>query len=278
MSLPRKSPTVFCKAYIARELTSYKDNEIWMSYWSVMGRLINRADQLKTAFCEVVNAFGYTDKPCATIEDSYLTMMMEHIWFSADYKRSDIEDIRANYSELNSLKEKISALSSELASALRQQEELYEASGFQREDYQSLIDTINLAGANNGLYNLYVAKNLKKQTLQYDLKYWPDRAEVVEAIGSFESKQKEPTHHEIPDSVLHGRASDYKGFIVAFDEKFGGHYGALSEFRFSHQALAEIMNVVLDLSEEQEIEADTIKVTRNRHAKRMTKEPGLSKA
>jgi len=276
MSLPKTSPTAFCKAYIERELTSYKDDEILMSYWPVMNRLIKRAEQLTTAFDELVNVFGYADKPCATIEDSYLTMMMEHIWFSADYKRSDIEDIRANYSELNALKEKITTLSSGLASALRQQAELYETSGFQREDYQSLIDTIHLAGADNGLYNLYLAKSLKKLTLQFDLKYWPDRAEVVEAIGAFEQQQNAPTHHEIPDSVLHGRASDYKGFIVAFDEKLGRHYGALSTFRFSHQALADIMNVVLDLPEDQVVEADTIKVTRNRHAKRMQKERELS--
>lgn len=59
MTLPKENPTQFCKAFIQRELDSYRnDNPIWMTYWPVMERMIERADELRLPFQELVDKFG----------------------------------------------------------------------------------------------------------------------------------------------------------------------------------------------------------------------------
>ncbi|MCL1082974.1 hypothetical protein [Shewanella psychromarinicola] len=62
MVLPTNSPTAFCKAFIERELKSNRQGHIWMTYWPVMERMIERADELTLAFNELIKKFGYSDK------------------------------------------------------------------------------------------------------------------------------------------------------------------------------------------------------------------------
>ena len=68
MSLPKDNPVNFCKAFIQRELDDNKEKRIWMSYWPVMESMIERADELKLPFEELVNVFGYSDRD---IKDIY---------------------------------------------------------------------------------------------------------------------------------------------------------------------------------------------------------------
>jgi hypothetical protein len=42
-SLPKTSPTAFCKAFIKRELASFRQKDLYVSYWPVMGRIMDRA-------------------------------------------------------------------------------------------------------------------------------------------------------------------------------------------------------------------------------------------
>jgi len=101
---------------------------------------------------------------------------------------------------------------------------------------------------------------------QYDLKYWPSRADLIETIADFESLQPEPTHMDIPDNVLDGRASDIKDFVLAFDNKFDDMNGLPTGFRFSNNAVAEIINVILNLSAERLTSGDAVRIVRNRYA------------
>ena len=63
MTLPKSTPTEFCKAFIQRELESYQgDQPIWMSYWPILERMIERTEELKRPFSELIDRFGYADK------------------------------------------------------------------------------------------------------------------------------------------------------------------------------------------------------------------------
>lgn len=77
-----------------------------------------------------------------------------------------------------------------LAAKLERQSELYEASGFSKPEYQFVDDLIEQASDGNYLYKSHVSEKMKALTYQYDLKYWPSRAELVSAIADFEEVPK----------------------------------------------------------------------------------------
>jgi len=270
MTLPRTSPIEFCKAFIARDLAENKEKNIWMSYWPVMARLIARASELEKAFNEIIENFGYTDKRNAYLpEHSYVWLTLEHIWMSIDYRRTDVSDTRDDFNELKALKEQIVGLSEELAEALSRQEDLYETSGFHREEYQSSYDLIAQASEGNGLYEMYLSPELEALHQQFDLKYWPSRSDIVLGISDFERRQAKPYHTELPESVINGRASDIKDFVLTFDSRFDGSNGLPAGFKFTNRALAEIINIVLDLQPDKLVSPEAVKLVRNRYSKIM---------
>jgi hypothetical protein len=266
MALPTNSPTAFCKAFIERELKSNKQEHIWMSFWPVMERMIERSNELTPAFNELIGKFGYSDKfDGYPPNNSYIWLTLECIWMSINFCKKDVVKVRSDLKELNVLQGEIVELSGLLAVALRKQNEIYELSGFLKNDYQTAVDMIELASEDNHLYQSYVSDRLQSLCGQFDLKYWPTRADVVESIASFESNQPSPNHSELPESVLKGRASDIKDFVLAFDNIFDDFNDLPSDFRFSNNALADIINLILDLSSDRLVTGDAIRIVRNRH-------------
>ena len=266
MGLNKDNPTAFCKGFIERELRSYQEKKIWMSYWTVMQRMVDRAGELGLAFNELIKAFGYSDKlEGYPPSNEWIWLTLEHIWISQDYCRADVRQARDDFKELNRLQEEIIELSDRLAGALRRQSELYEHAGFSRADYQSAIDMVEQASDGNYLYDSYLSEPLKSLSMQYDGKYWPDRADMVEAISIFENVQPAPVHTGIPDQVIRGRSSDIKDFVLAFDRKFDELNGLPTSFRFSNSAMSDIINVVLNLPPEKMTSTDAVRIVRNRH-------------
>lgn len=268
MMLPKTTPTAFCQAFIERELENNKSKSIWMSYWPVMERMIDRADELSIVFDELIGKFGYSDKyegfhPA----NSYIWLTLEHIWMSIDFSKSEIVQARSELNELNELQVVITKLSGRLAAALRRQNELYESSDFIKPDYQTVVDMVDDGGKDNYQYQWEVSEKLRALSGEYDLKYWPTRADIVESIAWFEGGQPPPKHTEIPESVLKGRASDIKDFVLSFDEKFNDSNGLPSGFRFSNNALADVINVILDLPVDKLTTGDAIRIIRYRHSK-----------
>tara|TARA_R110001583_G_scaffold85821_1_gene224853 strand:- start:6301 stop:7110 length:810 start_codon:yes stop_codon:yes gene_type:complete len=268
MALPKNNPTTFCKAFIERELESYHENSIWMSYWPVMENMVNRSDELKIPFAELIQEFGYSDKFEGIYpENSYIWLVLEHIWCSINFSKQDVVEARNELKELKTIQEDIVELALQLSSKLRKQSELYEISGFQKHDYQSLTDLIEQASENNYLYHSNVSSKIKSLTGQYDLKYWPNRADLVEAIATFENIQPVPGHSAFPNKVIDGRESDLKDFVLSFDNKFSEFNDLPKNFRFTNNAMADIINIVLDLPAENLASGDAIRVIRNRFKK-----------
>ncbi|TBR43882.1 hypothetical protein CBF23_003910 [Marinomonas agarivorans] len=268
--LPTNSPTDFCVAFIKRELEDNREKNIWASGRPIMQRLIDQASNLERVFNELITQFGYADKLAILYESERTNaeavwLTLEHIWMSGDFAKEEFIQARTNRRELLKLQEDISELSCRLAGMLRRQRELYELSGFRRHDYQTAVGSLVQGAKHNYLFGAYVKSELESLACQYDLKYWPSRADVVEAIGKFEELQPMPQHAEIPDAVLDGRVSDHKDFVLAFDARFDDLNQLPIGFRFSNQAMADIINVVLDLPEDKLILGDTIRTIRNRY-------------
>ena len=268
MSLPKDNPVNFCKAFIQRELDDNKEKEIWMSYWSVMERMIERADELRLPFRELVEAFGYSDmhEGCHP-DNAYIWLTLEHIWCSFDFRKEDVVNAREEFKELKALKEEIVELAVKLAAKLQRQSEIYETSGFSKPEYQFIDDLIEQASDGNYLYKSHVSEKLKSLIYQYDLKYWPSRSELIYAVADFEETQPNPKHCQFPDHVINGRQSDFKDFVIAFDDKFDELNGLPTNFRFSNNAIADIINVVLNLPSDKLASSDAIRNVRSKHGK-----------
>lgn len=268
MTLPKDSPSNFCKAFIQRELNSYKEKRIWMSYWPTMESMIQRANELIQPFEELVGEFGYMDMmEQAPPNNSYLWLTLEHIWCSIDYSKKDVVQARVDLKELRELQQDIVNLALNLSGKLKRQSDLYEKSGFSKSDYQFIGDLLGLACKDNYLYQTHVSEKIEALTYQYDLKYWPDVSDLVAAIAEFEKEQPEPAHSQYPEQVINGRESDIKDFVLAFDSKFDEPNGLPKKFRFSNNAMADIINVVLDLPVAKLATGDAVRVVRNRSNK-----------
>lgn len=264
MLLPKNSPMDFCNAFIKRELKDCKESEIWMSYWPIMARMIERASELNVVYEEIIGKYGYSDKQCC----AYVWLTLEHVWMSVDYAKTEIEKARAELKEINQLSAEIETLAYRLSAALARQNEIFECSGFSKPNHQTALGMVEEANEHNYLYQSHVSEKIRSLAYQYDLKYWPSRSRVVQSIAEFEERQSEPTHSEYPEIVLKGRSSDIKDFVIAFDAAFDELNGLPTGFRFSNNAMADIINVILDLPLEKLTTGEAIRVVRNRQRKK----------
>lgn len=261
MKLPKNTPTEFCRAFIARELESYKEDKIWMSCWSTMERLIDRSNELELVFEEIVKCFGYSDKH----ENSKLWLVLEHVWHSAEYSKDEIIQARINQKEISALNSEVVKLSEELAASLKKLDHLYKISGFIKPRHQTVVDIIEQGAKGNYHYETHVSEKIRSLECEYDYKYWPEISDVISSIALFESSLPLPEHLDIPSNVLNGRVSDIKDFVLAFDNAFYDSYDIPDTFRFSNNALSSIINVVLDLPVEKIVTGDSVRLVRNRY-------------
>ncbi|MPW34879.1 hypothetical protein [Vibrio sp. B1Z05] len=264
MLLPKNNPTDFCQAFIKRELEDFKESKIYMNYWPIMERMIDRRYELNTVYEEIISKYGYSDKQYC----DYVWLILEHIWFSVDYAKIEVEKAKAELKEINQLSEEIETLACRLSTALARQNELFEYSGFRKPDYQTVLDMVEEANEHNYLYQSHVSDQIRLLGTRYDLKYWPNRSDLVKSIAKFEKRQPQPAHSEYPETVLQGRASDIKDFVIAFDAAFDELNGLPTGFRFTNNAMADILNVILDLPLEKLTTGEAIRVVRNRQRKK----------
>lgn len=66
-------------------------------------------------------------------------------------------------------------------------------------------------------------------------------------------------------SSIQRRQSDFKDFVIAFDDKFDELNGLPTNFRFSNNAIADIINVVLDLPSDKLASGDAVRNVRSKH-------------
>ncbi|WP_420590809.1 hypothetical protein [Bacterioplanoides sp.] len=267
-TLPTSSATNFCKAFIERQLEEFKTEQIWMSSWDTMSRLIERSEEMTDAYEELIARFGFSDvrDPFANQESKEaIWLILEHIWSGHDYSLESVNQAKAELKALRQIDHKVSELSQELSAALQEQEILYEQSGFSRANYQSIPALLELAGSNNPRYSGYVSKAIKPLSGQFDLRYWPDRSEMVSAIAEFEQSLDSPTHYIFTDEVLNGRESVAKDFVISFDKSFEMGNQLPDDFRFSNKAMAAILNVVLNIDAEHLCDDTNVRIIRHRY-------------
>jgi len=188
-----------------------------------MRRIVNRCEELSVAFDEIIKMYGYSDVKSSSADQTSkvaVWLILEHIWLGRSYDKDIIIQARENRKALIKTNKKVVQLAEELAEALREQDSMYETYGFSKQSYQSSINMLEQAGQKIFRYSSFVSDKVQRLYSQYDLKYWPERADLIEEIATHERNQSTPQHHELTDEVLNGRESIAKDFVISFDGFF----------------------------------------------------------
>lgn len=254
------SPLELCEEFTRNELKDLQDKQIWMSWWPVMERMLNRPHELEPVYAEICNAFGYS------LEFNIpFRLTMEAIWYSGKaFSPDTVVHKKAVHAELVKLHEEIPELSRKLAEAIQRQKELAEPEDFGLGEYFSFVDLISTANKNNGHYNGYLKPELESLEGQFDGKYWPDLARFIDVVGQIEANRPEPLSASLPEAVIQGRASRFKNYVLSLDDDIKNCFQIPDSFQLSNASMATIANVVLDLPADELITPDTVRLIRHR--------------
>lgn len=251
-----------CEQHLRDTIQYNTERKIAPSESAVARRMLARGTELRRFYSEVhprLNHDGITWKHaigCALYVG----------WF---WKAEDIAECRAGRKALREINDTIASKAAELANLLDRRTELYEKSGFGAETHYAIYDVIDEASAHNEHYQGWVRKPLQNLGSRFDLKYWPSLSECIRVLGEDAGRSK-----IVPDNAVTGvatqstrpsSADSLRALLAHIEDLRGDHLGAIPrDFEFSNAALADLLNVLLDLSTEDLVDEAYVKTQRHR--------------
>ena len=246
----------------------YSANPIWPLTWPVFNSLIERHDEMMAAYRESAS------RSCTRQQ---LWILLEQIIHAGSFGTGErFAQLRADHQKLTALNDDISEMSIRLAEMLERRSALIDESGhFHCERMHKLTEFIDDAGEGNGYYQFHLKSELQRFN-SFDLKYWPDIADIIRSLGM---EEVEVTFaDEATEAIINAhRPSMTDFFRKLFDnineQKTGDYYALPRSFKLSDAALATICNITRDLPPDELIDGAYVKRTRRR-----LKEQGFSAA
>jgi len=242
---------------------TYINEQIWLTEIPVIDRLLERKAEMKSFYEELVNSLS--EKQQKNLWDALLCV-------SAHYTPEASKELRIKKKEINKINADISKIAIKLAVLLEERKDICETSSISGYDDYHPLHLLDRAAENNKnhLYNSYLRDRLESLHGQFDLKYWPENYQIVEAIADFAKNTKINVTDNLTKELLASRKqsnSDYLRAILAIiDERqsSGGdfEYHLPYDFRISDKGLATFINCTLDLSAEEVMSAENIKRAR----------------
>ncbi|MFP1878533.1 hypothetical protein ACLEE3_08205 [Lonsdalea quercina] len=255
---------------LTEKLRNWRDEPYpaWNSTWPVFERLIERHEEMKPVYVELAER---------KFNGTRLWILLEQCVFAGGFSTEDRHaTLRADHKELLEINENIMVMSIKLAELLERRSEILNRSGhFYIDNMVRLTDFIDEAGKDNGLYRSNIQPQLNLLN-HYDLKYWPDMAGLLHALGEDNAEIKYAD--EATAAIIGAKRSSLTDFFRELfdrldDIKDGSCFGLPSSFRMSDSALATLSNIIRDLPPDEMIDASYVKRTRQR-----LKEQGFSAA
>ena len=167
----RETAAAVCEDLLRRERAYNVEHKIWPSVNRIIDRMLERGAELNPVYEELCTQL----EPKAV--DRFLSLIYDvgAVWHP-DYLRTAREG-RRRQAELRS---EIFELATELSARLRERNELGQSSGFQNNAAYHVVDLIERASESNGRFYLHLRTPLSALRHQFDLKYWPSVAGVVD--------------------------------------------------------------------------------------------------
>ncbi|BCE03452.1 hypothetical protein [Marinicellulosiphila megalodicopiae] len=251
----------YCEEVIKSELEYNRLKEIWPSWYPVMERMLDNRLEMSIVYKEIVNKYGYPRK----IENDSVWILFEVLWQSKnEFSQKNIQSIKDTSKELSKIHDKIIQSSRDLCAALERQAEILDTDDFRpvnRLDAPGLIDSSGMKVDRYG----FVQPSMTKLFGEYDICYWPSVINLVEGIAEFQENELQPQQLTLIDEVESGRKSLFKDFVLLLDDCITSNRYIKGEFQFSNNAMANLINVVLDLPPETLATPEVVKNIRHKY-------------
>jgi hypothetical protein len=177
------------------------------------------------------------------------------------------EEIRSNRE--NDILPSENRVAERLLAHVDRRDTLHNTSGFSSETLYAICDVIDRASTHNGFYQSWIKEQLNQMSTRFDLKYWPSLADCARVIGEDAEQANlmptDPLTEAATKSTRASKADFLRALLSAIDENRGDWLGAFPiKFRLSDEAMATLVNVLLELSPKELIDAIYVKNVRHR--------------
>ncbi|KAF1725499.1 hypothetical protein CSC78_08520 [Pseudoxanthomonas japonensis] len=179
---------------------------------------------------------------------------------------------RSDRDELVALNLAISKVAYELAGLLVQRDELHNSSGFYSDTHYDIVQVIDEASADNGRYTYYLKEPLERLGGRFDMKYWPALDAIVRTIAEDARRALVVASDPLTEGATRSKRPSTADFTRALEaaileNRAGLSSGIPKDFMLSDQAIASLVNVLIDLPADKMVDPVHVKNTRSKGKK-----------
>jgi hypothetical protein len=240
-------------------LKAYRDDlhehNLRMPHWPLLDRLISREMEMMPVW-ENIAQQRLSWQQCHTL--------LEQIFFAGAYGTKERNTrLKADYSRLTDLSEKIAAQAAALSALLTEQDQILNRNAFSLERTTHIVDLIEAASEQNGHYRSYLHEPLDALRCQYDGKYWPSLEQILN-VAALEIPEAAFLHRS-EEAIVDGRGEAVPDYLRKLFDHIetarNSHWGLPSGFTLTDTSLAILVTVSLDTDN---ISNDRVKRLRHR--------------
>lgn len=258
-------PTQICEQTLRDRKAANIERNVWPSENVVIDHMLERRNALIEAYAEIheklhVHAWGIY-----TLFDVLLGAAV--VWNPE--KVAQAREARRRLEEVNS---DIARTAQRLAELIAIRSDLGNSSGFASETLFHIVDVIDAASSENGFYTSHLQEKLQSLASRYDLKYWPDLAEMVQVIGDdachADTKATDVLTRAATTGPRGSNADFFKALFVSLEENSARNHGHLPNgFKLSDETLASLASCLLDPGPDTLFDGAYVKRLRQRERK-----------
>ena len=243
------------------------DRKILKSENDVIDRLLNRSVEMRPVHDELVGKLHKHQQ-----ENFWDAILGVASFWNPESSKKLRDDRRA----LLNLNREIEKHAHKLADCIRKREEISEISGISSYEDYHVVHWIDRAAENNYMFQSYVQKDLHILRSRFDLKYWPNTHEVVEAIASLAKESDVYITDDWTEELLSSPKCSMTDFLRvalrAIDDRKKIEpypYRLPYDFRMTDNSLATIINCTLDLEPDGMVSTEYVKSARQNIRKKI---------
>ncbi|EPZ8357858.1 hypothetical protein [Klebsiella pneumoniae] len=232
----------------------------WMSVWPLIERLLSRESEMQLVWQNIA-------RQALTWQQCYC--LLEQIVLAGRFSRPEIVSrLKDDYRQLEELNRTISKTAGDLAEMILARDAILNRNAFKLERTTHIVELMEMAEDNDGLYRSYLHETLDGLTCRYEGKYWPGLPGILQ-VTAREHPEIECLS-ESDQTIINGRGKvlpDYlRELFSSIENARQGPWGLPKGFTLTDNSLATLATVTLDHTEV--ISADAVKVRRSEFSKR----------
>lgn len=250
------------EAVLQQNIQYNTEHAVLPSESAVARRLLARGDELEAVYGELLEKLGRREHGLS----HFLGLLLSTRAF---WGPEQIAQARADRAALASVNAQIAAQADALADLLDERDRLNNTSGFSSRTHYNMADVIAEASRGNGLFQTFLRDPLERLRRQFDLKYWPSPGNCLRALASDAAAASPEASDPLTDAATASTRPSRSDFVMALfaaiDESRGDYAGSIpKDFQISDNAMATLVNILLELPPEEMVDAPYVKRRRQR--------------